>query len=538
MKRKITGIIAVILTVLTAQNVKAYETYEGTFYEAEKIEGVFYYKHRDDTATEKYEYHNFHSQASIYRKTEDNNIVYCVESWAPISGAPNGSHLIMNKKYPSEWDYEVATRVEALAYYGYGYKENGYDHTNPIWYAITQYLIWETASSHIDHYFVSSISSSTPINPFDAEIKELNDLVNSHITKPMFDDYANKQNINVGEKTHLKDIRNVLKNYQRLESSTLKIEKINDSEIVITASKEGNHTMYLYQSYDYYNKPYTYYHSSNYQDMLEPGNIPLRKETVGFYAKNEEIILPEENDDLVEDNDSSSEDIGNVEMPPIVEDNVESSEPKEEGGNEGNFEMPPMTDDNEEESNSNEDEESGNFEMPPMIDEKEEANDSEEKDDNKDLEENEKDKNPPIIDDEVETPDTSDDAKEETSSPNEKDENIDDDVKEEDNKPSDIENTTPDKIPEDILDDKDTSDEKIPSIEIDVIGEDKTEINKNDPISLESSSTNDKTISNLEKEYEGLEVEVPATSASTLSIFFYILSFIILLIIHHDKKNI
>ena len=46
-------------------------------------------------------------------------------------------------------------RISKIAHFGYGYGT----HTDPAWYAITQFMIWQT-SSNGDYYFTDSINGN------------------------------------------------------------------------------------------------------------------------------------------------------------------------------------------------------------------------------------------------------------------------------------------------------------------------------------------------------------------------------------------
>ncbi len=558
MKTKIAAILTAILSVLLVSDVDAYQAYDGSFYEAEKIKGVYFYKHRDDTDTKKYQYHNFHSQATIYRKTTDNNVVYCVESWEPISGAPNGSHLIVNRRYPDSWEYDVSSRVEALAYYGYGYKEGGYDHTDPKWYAVTQFLIWQVTSSDIKHYFTSSISSTTPIYPFENEIGELNYLVNQHTVKPLIEDYINKQNIEVGKRVILKDVRNVLDNYQKIESSTLNVEKISSNELAVTASTEGNHNLYLFQSYSYYNKPYTYYRSDKYQDMLEPGDILLRRETFGFTAKIPEddsasteiveiIVKPDEPDNTSTEEIPNDEDIKEGTIPSDNFEELGGGENEEETSSESEEETP---DEKNEEEKSEFEEEDKNLPIEENPNFPENKEDTPSSDKTEETENVDKKEDTPSVSEDT-TPDNKDEGEEKQESEEDdktaKDETSNNSENKEESIPPLSENEDKNK-PEDNFDDKPiiNNNQENESVDINKGTTTSNEKDKDDKEQKESlieekdskddeELVNKELVNKLENNYEPIEVEVPATDASVLSVLFYFLSIFGLLFIHHAK---
>lgn len=553
MKTKIAAILTAILSALLVSDVHAYQAYEGTFYEAEKIEGVYFYQYLNNTDT-KNQYNDYHSQATIYRKTTDNNVVYSVEALKPINGMPNGSHLITNREYPNSWEPAAATRIEALAYYGYGYKEDGYDHTDPKWYAVTQYLIWLSTSSNIRCHFTSSISSTTPTYPFEYEIGELIYLTDQHIKTPFFEDYENKKNLEVGKRIILKDLQGAIYYYQKIESPTLNVEKISYDELAITAPTEGEHYLYLLKSYNYYDGLLTYYRSDEYQDMLERGNIPLKKETYSFTAKSPEgsITTPEKNDngtDSKEDDQTSQKeetpnDSDNKENPPL------SDKPEDTKDEENKEEYPPVSEDQtsdkkDEDENKKEPEDENlppKEETPNDSDNKETTSSSDKTEDIEDVEN--KEENPSLSDDK--TSNTEDEGEEKKDN-------------EEVKKPSkdEIQNPPDSKVeiipslshgennnkPEKFVDDKLNTDDNVKTESIDINKEEKENVKKipNEFLNDKQESKDNEELLNkeyvdkLDNTYEPIEVEVPATDASVLSIIFYLLSIFGLLFIKHAK---
>lgn len=561
MKSKITGIIAVFLAVFLIREVNAYQVYKGSFYEAEKIEGVYFYKHREDTPTTSYEYHNFHSQATIYRKSSSNKFVYCIESWAPFPRDKVGTHKIFDQRFPENWDIDQVVRVEALAYYGYGYKENGYDHTNPIWYAVTQYLIWETISKDIEHYFVSSLTSSTPIYPFEKEIEELNRLVDEHTSAPIIENYTKFQKIEVGKKTILKDLKGIFGHYERIESPTLDVERISNNEVAITAKSEGIKDLLLYHDFAYYNDYLLFYSSNDYQDMLEPGNLFLRTEVFGFEAVNPK----EETDDGKEEIELPSPPDVEVQLPPDIEvpssPDIEVTPPPEENtppennGDDKDIEnpLPTIPDENvtdgSEGDKSDEEEEIDKTPLPdtettpptddynppetnpenPIVPDQVPDNGGDDKKDECEEDEKNTDLNPkPVV------PEEDDNDKNNTDEEDKKDN------EDEDNNqgPTDSEPEGMPTIPDEVItpevpNDKIDEDVQIPEQKPGI----SDESNKYDVLDTDTNIENpesDDIVKKLDNP-DKIVVEVPATDDFSLSLIFYTLSIVCLLFLRHAK---
>lgn len=300
MKTKIIKLLALMLTMFLAKDVFAYQTYEGSFYEAEKIKGIYFYK--NSSATEEK-----NNQATIYRTT-NGKIAYSIEDQEQIKGEEIPDYINTKESHPVYLSTEQAKRIEALAYFGYGYQDDDYDHTQPKWYAVTQYLIWKTCLPNIEYNFVSSAISKTPIYPYNKEITELNNILEEKLKKPNFENYESIKNLTLEEPVTLIDSNNVLKNYYALLSSDkISLKKPTSNQIILTAHKEDTYSLYLYRGFMKYGNNYTYYQSEKYSDMLEQGNLDPKSVALIFYghAKVEESNT--ENESSKSDNESKEE---------------------------------------------------------------------------------------------------------------------------------------------------------------------------------------------------------------------------------------
>lgn len=286
MKLKLLSVVTIIIAVLWSTNVKA-ETYDGYIFEAETIPGVYFYKHREDTETEKYEYHNFHSQAAIHRRSHDGDIVYCIESWETLSGAKNGDFDEVTNASLTNLSKEQINRIKKLIYFGYGYIDENYYHLDPKWYAITQYMIWLVQSPNIEHYFVESMTSKTPVNMFEREINELNRLVDS-LPEPMavtYNDTVMLGTSSIIEVPKLSEYEIEMSNNVAIEvdydSNRIKVTPLNKDDVSITFRKRYNRTR---------NK-FLYYLSDNYQDAMTIGDLDDQVINYNFKVETASIEL-------------------------------------------------------------------------------------------------------------------------------------------------------------------------------------------------------------------------------------------------------
>lgn len=263
--------VVLILVLFCSSNVVYAEKYDGYIYEGEKIPGIYFYKYRPDTEDEKYEYHNFHNQATFYRRSSDNSIVYCIESWQHLTGAQSGDYIELDKNNSKlNISNEDLDYINALAYYGYGYNENKYDHRDAKWYAITQYLIWEVSSPHIKHYFVDSLTSKTPINRFAGEIAEIKKLVKKHYLLPAV---ANRViELDMQARINLYDNYYTLDDYIITNNNQNFTAVIEDNILKLSGLIPGEYIMNFKKKSERFQNTYKIYYSDDYQNALAVGN--------------------------------------------------------------------------------------------------------------------------------------------------------------------------------------------------------------------------------------------------------------------------
>lgn len=255
--------------------------YNGYIYQAEKIDGIYFYKHRSDTESVKYDTHNFHEQATFYRRSSDKDYVYCIQNWTKLTGAEKGDYeqfYISNNK--TNLSHEQLLKIEALGYFGYGYRDEKYNHTDSKWYAITQYLIWKIESPNIETYFVDSITSTTPLNIYTKEIQEIESLVASIEIFPNF----SKEDLNhtIYDNLHLVDNNNSLSipNITIVTSKHSDIE-LNGNNLTIKPLEKGllEGTLRLSRKGNRFSRSTIIYESDKYQNAISIGNYSSRNHT-------------------------------------------------------------------------------------------------------------------------------------------------------------------------------------------------------------------------------------------------------------------
>ncbi len=274
-KRSMKFIILLAILFLGINVVHA-SNYNGVIYEGEEIDGIYFYKHRSDTADTIYETHHFHEPARFFRRSSDGAYVYCIQSWNALTGAQNGDYQ-ESSSYTSRLTKEQIEMITLLGYYGYGYKEKEIDHTDPKWYAITQYLIWQIEAPSIEHYFVSSLTSKTPIYPFNNEIKELEELVKKHRIYPDFN--RKKVDMIKGESLSFQDTNEVFNTYTFRATPGITTSRRGNT-LSIFANRVGKHTITIEKTTKRFTHNAIYYISDQYQDAILIGNFTPSKMTI------------------------------------------------------------------------------------------------------------------------------------------------------------------------------------------------------------------------------------------------------------------
>ena len=251
-----------ILGFITIDKVNA-ETYTGqAIWPSEHISDIYIKKFRADGYIK-------WQQARFIRRSEDNKFVYCLQPYVEIDNnlpyynierQDFASVLNMTEE---QWD-----RVSLLAYYGYGYDQNGYDHSAQKWYAITQVLIWRTVEPTSRIVFTDTLNGSEVSNKFASEIAELESLVANHYKRPSFN--STDLVLPLGQSVTLTDANEVLNQYKISSTENVKAV-IEGNNIVLTATGIGNAKVNLSKNAKKYSEPPIVYYSNHSQNVMRVG---------------------------------------------------------------------------------------------------------------------------------------------------------------------------------------------------------------------------------------------------------------------------
>ena len=204
--------------IFSLVNVNA-ETYN--FYEGDYIDGIWITKEKGGT--------KYYQKARFFMQSNrPGRFAYCIEPFEMFDEESSYSRSVN----PNTLSDEQKTRLKLIAYFGYNYQ----NHTDPKWYAISQYMIWKEADPSGDIYFTDSLNGNR-IEAFANEINEINALINNYYTLPSI---ANME-VNMVENSSitLTDTNNVLSNY----TSNNPDAYINGNTLTINNLKEGEYTI-------------------------------------------------------------------------------------------------------------------------------------------------------------------------------------------------------------------------------------------------------------------------------------------------------
>jgi len=249
-----------LMAFITTQVVHA-EEYTGQAIWPSEYAGQVYIKKVRPDGSSKYQ------RSRFIRRSEDNQFVYCLQPYADIdNNLPYYS--VIRSDYTQvlglsqqQWD-----RISLLAYYGYEYNENGYNHSDVNWYTITQMLIWRTTNPESDIYFTDTLNGNR-ISLFENEIAELESLVANHYKTPKF---TGNLEIPIGSTIELNDDNNVLSKF-KISNTKNVTASINGNKLIVTATDVGTGEISFVKKSTSHEIPPIVYFSDHSQNVFRLG---------------------------------------------------------------------------------------------------------------------------------------------------------------------------------------------------------------------------------------------------------------------------
>lgn len=281
---------------LGTQKVSA-EKYEGqAIRESEYVSNIYIKKVKPNGYTK-------YQQGRFIRRSSDNAFVYCLQPYTAIdNNLPYYDVIREDYEKVLGFTKDQWERISLLAYYGYQYNENGYDHSNNIWYVVTQVMIWRTTNPESNIYFTSTLNGSKT-NKYDSYVQEIENLVANHYTKPSFESNITTS---VGSTITLNDNNNVLSNFKLTSTSDNISASISGNTLSITANNVGEGTITLEKKATKYEIPPIVYFSDHSQNVMRVGAYDpvYSKLTLKVYGG---TVTPEKEDVETKTNEAQGE---------------------------------------------------------------------------------------------------------------------------------------------------------------------------------------------------------------------------------------
>ena len=235
------------------------------------VEGPYYITHYRETGPTRWLW----DKMNFLVRVSDGAFVYCVQPFVSVNSNATYDVTTEDLYDVAKIEYNDWKIIEKIAYYGYGFQENGYDHTSQKWYAASQMLIWRYANKNVESYFSRTLQGPKDETILADEMAEIMSLVHNHNTLPSFDNIPNEMTI--GSTITINDSKNVLSNFTIDNIKGATIVK-NENSLSITANEVGSISFDLIKLGNRYGEPTKLYYATDSQNVVRRGNIdPIKK---------------------------------------------------------------------------------------------------------------------------------------------------------------------------------------------------------------------------------------------------------------------
>lgn len=215
-----------------------------------------------------------YQQMAVIARTSDNQFVYCIEPGTPLEEFTDYTGTDVNQAYVANMSQEQWKRIQLLAFYGYGYSDSEVNHSDLKWYAITQFMIWQTVPHGWDIYFTDSLKGNR-ITKYESEMAEMERLVANHYKAPEFGN-TNFETV-IGNTIKITDTNSVLSKWQVSSDSKVSLNK-SGNDLYITANEVGSTNIALTKKDIKYSHPTIVYVRADSQDLVQVGSYdPLQR---------------------------------------------------------------------------------------------------------------------------------------------------------------------------------------------------------------------------------------------------------------------
>jgi hypothetical protein len=265
-------VMFILLLIISVGFVKAESFVEGNF-----ISGEYISKRKDGA---------IHYMTVQYLKDSNGNIVYCLEPYTKFVEGKSYTSFEGDISGYNDLSEAQKRKISLIVYYGYGY---GSRNTSK-WYAITQYLIWDTVTNGNGTIYFTDKLNGNKIEKYTTEINDILSDVNNHDKKPsgIYD-----RTINYHEGIV---VNGVDKDNYEVVNSSYKYTFNNDLRV---SDIRENGSIEFRKISNYYKNRVAIFDSTQSQDLIRPGNVnnPVYKMNVNVLKGN--LILDIKKDDSV-----------------------------------------------------------------------------------------------------------------------------------------------------------------------------------------------------------------------------------------------
>lgn len=245
--------MTIMLTFICSTKVEA----QTQFYEGEYIDGIYMNKQKTEISA------IYYQKARFFRQVGTNQFAYCIDPFIFFTEGSTYEETIN----PNNLTQQQKKRITEIAYFGYGY----HNHTDKKWYAITQFMIWQTADPTANFYFTDGLNGPR-IEAYTQEMNEINTLItNYHKSTSLLN---KTYTVVEGETIFLEDTNNIISTYS-IDNPNFRIE---GNKIIGDNLTKGEYTINLLKQENHYNKPILFYQALDSQALMQTGDIPDKTE--------------------------------------------------------------------------------------------------------------------------------------------------------------------------------------------------------------------------------------------------------------------
>lgn len=239
-------IIGISMVCSTKVNAEGFSFYEGDY-----INGIYMTKAKGGT--------KYYQKARFFMLKNYNRFAYCVEPFAMF----NESGTYKRSTSLNYLNDKQMDRIKKIAYFGYTYGS----HYDPKWYAVAQLMIWREVDPSGDIYFTDSLNGNR-ISAYEAEINEINSLINSYETVPSFS--GSTYDLVEGKDLRIVDQNNVLDHYKFDDTTHISRD---GNGLILHDLEEGEYNFSLTRKDIMTTSIPFFYQSDNSQDMTTIGDL-------------------------------------------------------------------------------------------------------------------------------------------------------------------------------------------------------------------------------------------------------------------------